>query len=223
MDSRDAKGFLLKTIRHAGQESRYVLYVPADYADNKPWPTILFLHGAGECGRDGLKSVAVGIGPALMLAPDRWPFLVLIPQKPERRDLWAQHDDLLWAMLEATKKEYRVDADRLYLTGLSQGGYGTWAIGAKHPERFAALAPVCGGGDKASAAALKDMPIWAFHGDADNAVPLRESEDMVKAVKDTGGGALLTVYPGVGHNSWDKAYREAGLHDWFLKHARRAR
>lgn len=222
-DSKIQKGFLLKTIRQGDQEYRYTLYVPPDYDSSKPWPTILFLHGSGECGHDGLKPVAVGIGSALMMDSEHWPFLVIIPQKPEVRDSWAQYDSLLMAMLDETKHAYHVDTTRLYLTGLSQGGFGTWAIGAKHPDLFAAIAPICGGGDTSTATALKGMPIWAFHGDADPTVPPARSEEMVEAVKAAGGDAKLTLYPGVGHDSWDKAYHDAGLNDWFLQYKREAK
>ncbi len=216
-------GFLLKTIKQGDQETRYVLYVPPDYDAAKAWPTILFLHGAGECGHDGFKPVAVGIGSAVMLDSEHWPFLILIPQKPDVRDSWAQHDALLMAMLDATKRDYNVDTTRLYLTGLSQGGYGTWAIGARHPDLFAAIAPICGGGNTSDAAAYKNLPVWAFHGDADPVVPPKNSQEMVDAVKAAGGDAKLTLYPGVGHDSWDKAYREAGLYDWFLKYRRESK
>lgn len=215
------KGFLLKTIRHGDKAYRYVLYVPADYDESKSWPTILFLHGAGECGSDGLAPVAVGIGPALMFQSEKWPFLVLIPQKPERKDAWEQHDALLMAMLDETKAHYKVDTSRLYLTGLSQGGHGTWAVGAKHPDLWAAIAPICGyGNPEEFAEPLKAMPIWCFHGEADKTVPVKQSQDIVAAIKAAGGSPELTTYPGVDHNSWDKAYQEAGLADWFLKHKR---
>lgn len=219
--TQSPKGFLLKTIEHGGQQYRYVLYVPEDYDATKPYPTIIFLNGAGECGRDGLKQAAVGIGPAIMLDVDKWRFLVLIPQKPDIKDRWEDDDKLVLAMLDVTKKTYKVDADRLYLTGLSQGGHGTWAIGAKHPDLFAAIAPVCGWGDVNTAAALKNTPIWAFHGEADMTVPVKGSIEMVEAARAAGGDAKITTYPGVGHNSWDNAYREAGLADWFLLHTRK--
>jgi predicted peptidase len=130
------------------------------------------------------------------------------------------HEELLLAILEAARKEYSIDETRLYLTGLSMGGFGTWRLGAKHPKLFAALAPICGGGDPSEAAALKDLPIWAFHGDQDKAVPHALSVRMVEAVKAAGGTPKLTIYPGVGHNSWDKAYREENLAEWFLQHRR---
>lgn len=213
-------GFLLKTLRREGRDYRYVVYLPPDYDGSKPYPMILFLHGAGECGRDGWKQVAVGLGPALMLASEKWPFVAVIPQKPEVRERWEDHDALLMAMLDRAKKDYKLDETRFYLTGLSQGGRGTWALGAKHPDLWAAIAPVCGWADAETAPALKSLPIWAFHGDMDTAVPLKASEDIVKAVKEAGGEPKLTVYPGVGHNSWDKAYRDEKLYEWFLSHTR---
>ncbi|MGQ9525461.1 MAG: prolyl oligopeptidase family serine peptidase [Armatimonadota bacterium] len=148
-----------------------------------------------------------------------WPFLVVFPQKPKHQDLWEQYDDMVVAVLEKTKREYSVDPDRVYLTGLSQGGFGTFAIAAKHPDLFAAIAPICGGGrPEEMAPALKALPCWAFHGDADPVVKVDLSKAMVDAINAAGGNAKLTVYPGVGHNSWDKAYREEKLGQWFLQH-----
>jgi predicted peptidase len=217
------KGFLLKSLQRGEETFRYVLYVPAAYDGTKPWPTILFLHGAGECGSDGLKQVGEGIGAAIMAHAERWPFLVLMPQKPLVAIPWAHYDPELQEILAVTRRDYRVDENRIYLTGLSQGGFGTWALGAKHPDLFAAIAPICGGGNAATASALKTMPIWAFHGDADDTVKPELSREMVEAVKSAGGDATLTLYTGVGHNSWDKAYGESGLWDWLLKYSREAK
>ena len=169
---------------------------------------------------DGFKQVAQGIGTAVMFDTEHWPFLIIFPQKPDIAETWLQNDDLVLSELKAVKNDYRVDEDRLYLTGLSQGGFGTWAIGAKYPELFAAIVPICGGGDKDQVKALKSVPVWAFHGAADTTVPPMMSESMVQALKDAGGDAKLTLYPGVGHNSWDKAYREEKLYDWLLSHKR---
>lgn len=213
-------GFILKTLRWSGRDARYVVFVPPGYTGSKTWPAIIFLNGAGECGTDGLKHTAVGLGSAIQWKVEEWPFLVIFPQKPTVESRWADHDGMVMAMLEATQREYKVDAQRVYLTGLSQGGYGTWDLAAKHPDLFAAIAPICGGGDPGRAGVLARMPIWCFHGDADTAVPLRASVEMVDAVKAAGGSPKLTVYPGVGHNSWDKAYREEKLADWFLQHSR---
>lgn len=214
------KGFLLKTISWQGTTYRYLVYVPADYKPDHPWPTILFLHGAGECGTDGLKPLGVGIGPHIMRDADRWPFLVIIPQKPQVSDTWAQYNDLLMAMLKQTEREYRVDTSRLYLTGLSQGGFGTWALAAKHPDLFAAAAPICGFGDPNMAPELAKIPLWVFHGAADPVVSPEKDQQTVDAVKAAGGDIQFTLYPGVGHDSWDNAYSDPALPLWFLQHQR---
>ncbi len=216
-----SKGFLTKTIKQGAEEYKYVVYVPADYDGSKAYPTIVFLNGAGECGRDGWKHVATGLGPAIMKDATKWPFLVVFPQKPTARSNWEDHDALVMAMLDQTKADYKVDTTRLYLTGLSQGGHGTWMIGAKHPEMFAALAPVCGWSDVATATTLKPLPIWCFHGEADPTVKVEKSHEMVDAVKAAGGDVKLTTYPGVGHNSWDNAYGKEDLGAWFLQHTKK--
>lgn len=217
-------GFLLKTIDYRGTQTRYVVFLPPDYTPNRKWPTIIFLNGYGECGTDGYKQISVGLGPAIMTNVKEWPFLVLFPQKPKHEDSWEQYDDMVMAILNKTKCEYSVDENRVYLTGLSQGGFGTWAIAAKHPDVFAAIAPICGGGrPDEMAPALKNLPIWSFHGDADPVVKVELSKAMVDAVNAAGGNAKLTIYPGVGHNSWDKAYREEKLGEWFLQHTRKAK
>ncbi len=214
------KGFILKTVQRDGKPYRYAVYVPADYDPQKAYPTIIFLNGAGECGTDGFKQVAQGIGTAVMFDTEHWPFLIIFPQKPSIQETWLEDDDLVMAELKAVQSDYKVDDDRLYLTGLSQGGYGTWAIGAKHPDLFAAIVPICGGGDTEKVKALKSVPVWAFHGAADTTVLPAHSETMVRALKDAGGDVKLTLYPGVDHNSWDKAYREEKLYDWLLSHKR---
>ncbi len=214
-------GFLFKAIRHKDTDHRYVVYVPREYDSSKKWPTIVFLHGAGECGNDGLRQVSQGIGTAILANPSKWPFIVIMPQKPELRQSWREHAELVVAMLEATEAAYSVDRSRVYLTGLSQGGNGTWVIGAKYPERWAAIAPICGYGTPDEIAPrLKDMPIWCFHGEADNVVPPARSTSIVDAIKALGGSPKLTTYPGVGHNSWDKAYRDEPLPAWLLEHVK---
>lgn len=219
----EGSGFVDKTIDYKGTPTKYVVYVPKEYRSGTPHPAILFLHGAGETGTDGRKQTAVGLGPAIRQAPAAWNFIVLFPQAPPTgavRERWMAHEELVLAILEAARKEYSIDETRLYATGLSMGGFGTWRLAAKHPKLFAAIAPICGGGDPAEAARLKDVPIWAFHGDQDKAVPHTLSVQMVEAVKAAGGNPKLTIYPGVGHNSWDKAYREENLAEWFLRHRR---
>lgn len=214
-------GFLDKTIEYNGAEVKYVVFVPKGYDPEKPHPTILFLHGSGEQGDDGKKQATQGLGNAIKLAEDKWNFIVIFPQKPKGRGGFSEHEKLILDILAKTKKEYQVDEKRLYITGLSMGGYGTWMLTCKYPAMFAAAAPICGGGNPAEAEKIKDLPIWNFHGDKDTAVPIKKSQDMIDALKAAGGNPKFTIYPGVGHNSWDKAYREENLPEWFLRHVKK--
>jgi predicted peptidase len=159
----------------------------------------------------------VGLGPAIMLAPDRWPFLVVFPQKPRDRHGWLEHEELALGALARTRDEWTVDPARLYLTGVSLGGFGSWTMGARRRDLFAAIAPVCGGGDPEDSADLASLPTWAFHGEADTVVSPRHSVRMAEAVRAAGGDPKLTLYPGVGHDSWDRAYREERVPEWLLE------
>lgn len=210
------RGFVRRTLRSAGVDRDYVVHVPESYDAATPSPAILFLHGRGEEGTDGEVQAEVGLGPAIRRAPERWPCVVVFPQKPRDATGWHAHEELALATLEATRGEWSIDPSRIYLTGVSLGGFGSWMLAPRHRDLFAAIAPVCGGGDPADAPALADLPIWAFHGDADPVVPLRHSECMVTAVRDAGGDPWLTVYADVGHNSWDRAYAEEQLPEWLL-------
>lgn len=210
-------GFLNRMVTVGAETRRYVVSVPEDYTADKPWPMILFLHGAGERGADGLKQLAVGLGTAVMVNRAAWPFVILFPQCPIGEH-WIAQEETLLAMMRQTADEYAIDPARVYLTGLSMGGFGTWAFGAKHADLFAAFAPICGGGDPATAGAFAGKPIWAFHGDGDTVVPPERSMTMVDAVKAAGADVTLTMLPGVGHNSWDAAYREHDLAEWLLAH-----
>jgi predicted peptidase len=228
-------GFLFETLQDGGQAYPYVVYVPRNYDALKKWPLIVFLHGAGESGADGLKMVQVGVGSAIQLNEAEWPFIVIFPQKPNVQLAWEDIDKPVMEMLVRARKDYNVDGTRLYLTGLSQGGHGTWILGARHAALWAAVAPICGyadlrretppAGEKPFPASLEDIgkalkatPLWAFHGEADSVVPVAETKALVAAVKAAGGDPKMTLYPGVDHNSWDKAYRTEHLGDWFLAH-----
>jgi predicted peptidase len=209
-------------------EMRYLAYLPRDYDPKRDqrWPLMLFLHGAGERGTD-LQRVAIHGPPSLVKQGRNFPFILIAPQCPED-ERW-QNDSLL-KLLEHVMKEYKVDTGRVYLTGLSMGGYGTWKLGLAHPEKFAAIAPICGGGEyidallasRTKAAALRSLPVWAFHGAKDQVVPLEESERMVKALKKVGcKDVKLTVYPEANHNSWTETYNNPELYEWLLKQARK--
>jgi len=232
-------GFVYSSLEHGGRSYPYALYVPRGYDGTRAWPLILFLHGMGECGRDGSRQLSVGLGPELLARPERWPFLVLFPQKPGEEEEWEQHEAALLAMLDEVAGRYQVDPSRVLLTGLSQGGHGTWVLGARHPQRWAALVPVCGygaapqhppvGGDLAPpfrgsaaelAPALARLPIWAFHGEVDDVVPLAATLELVAATQRAGGSPTVTIVPGAGHNSWDAAYRNPQLAEWMLQQAR---
>jgi predicted esterase len=211
-----ATGFLPRTIEIGGAERRYVVYVPPGYDPARAWPLLLFLNGMGECGTDGQRQVEVGLGPAIRAEPERWPFVVAFPQKPDRASQWHEHEDLVMGTLAATEREFRIDPQRRYLTGLSQGGAGTWALGSRHADVWAALAPVCGyKTPPVDAARLKGMPIWAFHGEDDKVVPAQQSKELCAAAEAAGAATVLTLYPGVAHNSWDRAYRDSALAEWF--------
>jgi predicted peptidase len=217
-------GFVDKTFKNAdGTTSPYVVFVPKDYDGKKEYPVILFLHGAGEtknpkATKEGKMPVEVGIGPAIKKREKDFPFIVVIP-RAENFGWGATSENAKRAlsMLDEVMKEYKTDAKRQYLTGLSMGGMGTWSVAMAHPDRFAAIVPICGRGDTKTAEKIKDLPCWAFHGDADTAVKVEGSRDMIEAIKKAGGKPKYTEYPGVGHNSWDKAYGTAELYTWLLE------
>ncbi|HWB14517.1 MAG TPA: prolyl oligopeptidase family serine peptidase [Pirellulales bacterium] len=195
----------------------YLLYLPAGY-DEKPdqkWPLILFLHGSGERGEE-LAKVKIHGPPKIVEAKTDFPFVVVSPQARRRR--W--NPDALKALLDEVLARYRVDPDRVYLTGLSMGGSGTWALAAEYPEYFAAAVPICGHGDPQDARRLKDLPIWVFHGAKDEAVPLGYSEEMVKALEEEGAEVKFTVYPEAEHDSWTETYNNPELYQWLLSHRR---
>lgn len=210
----------MKSIDVRGETLKYVVYVPPTYDPTKPIPAIVFLNGAGECGTDGLKQTTAGLGSAVQTNVGKWPFIVVFPQKQTVESEWEDEDEMVIEALNTVRGDYNVDSSRIYLTGLSQGGHGTWTIGAKHTDLFAAIAPICGWADEKTAQKLTDMPIWIFHGNADNAVPVDASFKMAEYLKATGADPKLTIYPGVGHNSWDKAYREEDLPSWFLNYSK---
>lgn len=196
----------------------YWLYLPADYGKaEKKWPLMMFLHGAGERG-DDLNQV-LAHGPARLASEDKdFPFIIISPQCP-KGDWWGNKADELVALCDHVADTYAVDENRLYITGLSMGGYGTWQVIGMYPNKFAAAAPVCGGGNTAIAKHyMKDIPIWVFHGGKDNVVPLRKSEEMVDALKKCGNKKVkFTVYHEAGHDSWTETYNNPELYEWFLE------
>ncbi len=194
----------------------YLLSLPADYAKSrKAWPLVLFLHGSGESGSD-LNKVKVHGPPKLVETNGPFPFILVSPQSPGR----GWDPAVLNALVDSVIKEYHVDKDRVYLTGLSMGGFGTWTLAAAHPEKFAALAPICGGGNPADAGKLAKLPIWVFHGAKDTTVPPKRSEEMVEALKAAGGSPKFTLYPEAGHDSWTVTYDNPEFYKWLLAQKR---
>lgn len=194
----------------------YLLFLPERYETQEQWPTVLFLHGAAERGSNLEYVKRHGLAKIVEEQPS-FPFIVVSPQCPQGQ-YWSV--PLLSALLDSVSSATRVDPNRIYLTGLSMGGYGTWRLAAASPHRFAAIAPICGGGEPEQACNLKGLPVWAFHGALDTIVPLSRSEEMVEALRACGGNVKFTVYPEAGHDSWTQTYNNPALYDWFKQHRR---
>ena len=197
---------------------QYLLYLPPAYdSSEETWPLLLFLHGAGERG-DDLELVKVH-GPPKMIAEGRdFPFVVVSPQCP-KDEWWAM--DALHDLLNEIVETYRIDTARIYVTGLSMGGYATWRLACTYPKQFAAVVPICGGGEPEKAPLMKEVPTWVFHGAKDEAVPLQQSQEMVDALKAAGSDVRFTVYPEGGHvEAWQNAYGDPALWEWLAKQRR---
>jgi predicted peptidase len=208
--------------------AQYLLFLPKGYNARGPqrWPLLLFLHGAGERGAD-LQRVKVHGPPKILKKQPDFPFILVSPQCPDG-EVWS--DEVVLGLLDQVQKKYKVDPTRVYLTGLSMGGFGTWSLGTKYPERFAAIAPICGGGEplgvllasRTKVAALKSLGVWAFHGAKDPVVDVTESERMVNALKKAGvTDVTFTIYPEAQHDSWTETYENPKLYSWLLEHQRR--
>jgi predicted esterase len=231
-------GFLNRTVTIGGERYRYQVYVPANWKRAERWPVILFLHGSGERGDDGLWQTEIGLPSAIRRKPERFPAIVVMPQC--RRDTWWNAENMQQMALRALEqsvREFHGDSQRLYLTGLSMGAYGTWSMARHHPGKFAAFLPICGGiaapevlrktinlppdptdVDLYALTAQKvgKAPVWIFHGDADTSVPVSESRKMHEALKAAGASVRYMEYPGVGHNSWDRTYNNEEAMKWLL-------
>lgn len=233
-------GFLDRTVSVGGVSYRYQVFVPVNFDPHKKWPVVLFLHGAGERGDNGLLQTDVGLGRAIRRSASDLPFIVVMPQcRADRTWMFLDMQGQALAALEESIKEFRGDRERVYLTGISMGGYGTWDLAAKYPGRFAALVPICGGirgperfpqlhvslvddpkiADPYAETARRvgKTPVWMFHGAEDESVPVEESRKMARALEEAHANVRYTEYAGVGHNSWDRAYAEPGLIQWVLE------
>jgi predicted peptidase len=240
-------GFLDRKVTLGSVTYRYQVYVPVEYSQDKLHPVILFLHGVGEGGEDGLLQTQVGLGPAIRQARERFPFIVVFPQARSDR-LWAgEMATLALKALDQTVEEFNGDPQRLYVTGISMGGHGTWYVATRAPGKFAAIVPICGfvnvkrpdlpaerkafvlednpfanSADPyvAVASQISKVPTWIFHGGADPVVSPDESRRMFQILKASGFDVKYTEYQGVAHDSWDRAYAEPDLVPWLLSHRR---
>lgn len=203
---------------------------------NEKYPLVVFLHGAGERGDDNKSQLIHGIKTLADSAHRKdFPCFIAAPQCPKEKR-WVEVDwdkkshrmpiepsisiKLLMELIDSIVSNYPIDRSRIYVTGLSMGGYGTWDIISRYPDKFAAAIPVCGGGDEKQAKNI-NIPVWAFHGSIDNIVPVERSRNMVKALRKTGGIVRYTEYQGVKHGSWFKAYVEDGLYEWLFQQKRK--
>jgi predicted peptidase len=231
-------GFLHRDVEVDSVVYKYQVFVPSSWTPDKKWPVVFFLHGAGERGTDGERQTELGL-PARLRSMPEFPAIVVMPQC-HRGTWWG--DPIMEAQafraLDDAIEEFSGNPEKIVLTGLSMGGYGTWAFGYKYPEKFRALVPVCGGvvanrrfivppawhplsRDPANpyaetASKLTAVPVWAFHGADDPVVPVTESRKLTEELRARGGNVRYTEYPGVAHNSWDRAYWEEEILPWML-------
>jgi predicted peptidase len=219
-DVYEAKVF--RSPQDESQELKYRLLIPEGYdiAQETRFPLVLFLHGAGERGADNRRQLIHGA--AQFSKPERrkkHACFVAAPQCPSGR-WWTDSVEPVMELVRQLQKDYRIDSDRLYVTGLSMGGFGTFELTTRYPDVFAAAAPICGGGDPTKAKTLSALPVWVFHGDADRVVPVGFSRSMVKAIETAGGKPKYTEYPGVGHDCWTATYADPDFHEWLFAQKR---
>ena len=237
---RAETGFLDRSVVIGSRTYPYQVYVPANYSTRTDWPVILFLHGAGERGSDGLLQTTVGIASAIRQDPKRFPAIVIIPQLSPDSQWVGAPAEAAYTALTQTLGEFKVDAQRVYLTGLSMGGHGTWYLAYRHPEIFAAIAPICGWvterpdsrgtvtvippGDgpelPALAKRLGKLPVWIFHGEMDPTVAVRYSREPAEALKSASANVRYTEFLGLGHNVWDATYASDTFLNWLFAQRR---
>ena len=236
-------GFLERTVESGGATHRYKVYVPPGFDAKKSWPVILFLHGAGESGTDNVQQTELGLGSVLRIDPARYPAVVVFPQAPRGEVWFGAQARVATAALDRAMAEFHGDKDRVSLVGLSLGAYGVWVMAAEEPQRYAAIVAVAGGivppervrarlstlppalsaedPYAATAARVKHVPAWLFHGAEDQTVPVSGSRLMVEALKKAGAAPRYTEYADGRHNIWTRAFAEPGLAEWLMARRRR--
>ncbi|AGA29711.1 family 16 glycoside hydrolase [Singulisphaera acidiphila] len=214
-------GFHLRTIKTDDGERKYSVSLPPGYDGSKEFPVVMFLHGSGERGDDGIISAQVGLGSAVFGRPEDYPFIAVYPQARKSWKADSEDSKAALAALDDVLKNYKADPKRVALTGLSMGGSGSWDLAAAQPERFVAVVPICGQGEVGSAAKLKSVPVWVVVGDADGQKTVINAREMTQALRDAGAKVHETEYRGVPHNSWDRAYNDPALLKWLTGHLTR--
>jgi len=236
MSRLNAEDFRKRFEVRAFKNLPYRLLIPKSYDAKKSYPLVVFFHGAGERGNDNVKQLVHGMADfASDDVMDKYPCFVMAPQCPAGEQWvdtpWsaAAHKmpakptepmQLSLELIGVLQNEFSIDANRIYVTGLSMGGFGTWDAIQRQPKRFAAAVPICGGGDPAYAKQIAHLPIWAFHGDKDGVVKVQRTRDMITAIKAAGGSPKYTEYPGVGHNAWTATYANRKLYAWLFAQKR---
>ena len=244
-------GFLDRALDDRGTPRHYQVFVPRSYDPARQWPVVLFLHGGGAQGTDGYRPTDAGIGIAIRMNPEPFPAIVVFPQVRPEHQWTGDEAEFALRTLDAAEREFNTDRDRVYLTGLSRGGRGSYYIAYRHASRFAAILVACGrvgpagprsvtngtlwlenspvvpdaDGDTfiALAEQLRDVPLWVFHGDEDSVIPVEDSRRLIAALEAQSAPARYTELPGVGHNAWDAAYRSAEVIEWLFAQSRPAR
>ncbi len=214
----ESKQVAAKLEKRIPVELDYLLYLPDGYDQKEAWPLVVFLHGAGERGND-LERVKRHGPPKLIEQGKSFPAIVVSPQCDSGK-WWSRQLLELTTLVDEIVDKYKVDQDRIYLTGLSMGGFGTWALAAYSPDRFAAIVPICGGGELLGSRALRKVPIWVFHGAKDPIVPLERSEAMVAGLKRAGSDVKFTIYPDALHDAWTATYDDPEVWEWLFAHKR---
>ena len=229
--------FVARELAFEGHTFRYQVFVPAARAA-QPRPLVLFLHGSGERGDDGVKPTEAGVGPWLKQNMDSFPALVVFPQVPDDEEWRGRNARMALAVLDRARDEFDADPKRIYLTGLSMGGYGSWELALTRPDQFAALVPICGAllaprderpgllVDQVAGSTdpyadtvqrLRKVPTWIFHGGRDDVVPPEDDRALAQASAHQGVGFRYTEYPDTGHNAWDPTYRNPAMWQWMFE------
>jgi predicted peptidase len=216
--------FESSSVRVGRVTHRFTLWRPPGYETRSEWPAIVVLHGVGECGSDGRRPTLIGLGPELIENPRRWPFVVVFPQKPLEEEEWEEREALVLAALDQALRTHKIDRRRVALAGFSQGGHGVWMIGARHPDRWSCLVPICGyGRARTIAPRIATLPVWAFHGLKDDVIDPRDTRLIMAALRteqERRGldhiDARMTLFDEANHNSWDPAFDEPELPAWIL-------